>query len=134
MNQQQVTLVYDGHCKLCSWGVAWALARIPRDKIRFIPAQNDEGVAILAKTGINALNPQTIVVQDGEDIMVKSSAVLYLLKMCGGFWAGLVNVLDILPAPFLDWIYSAIASRRYQLFGSLDTCYIPDTTAPDNNH
>lgn len=130
MNEHdKIIVVYDGHCRLCSWGVSWVLHRIPVDKIRYVPVQADEGATIMAKAGLNALNPQTIVVKHGETLWVKSAALLYLASLCSGFTRYLGKAFGFLPRPFRDWLYLWIASRRYRLFGRLDTCFVPSNTA-----
>lgn len=114
---------------MCSWGVAWALVRIPPEKIRYLPVQSDEGAAIMAKAGIDTLFPQTIVVTDGDLTYIKSQAVLVIMKMCGGVTSWMANALGLLPASFLDALYLWIGKRRYRIFGQLNSCYVP----PANN-
>jgi predicted DCC family thiol-disulfide oxidoreductase YuxK len=124
-NDDKVILVYDGFCRLCSWGVAWVLARVPADDIRFVAAQSPEGAILMAKAGINHLTPETILVADGELTFIKGKAVLYLLKMCGGFSAWMAWLLGLLPSPVTDGLYAWLAARRYRWFGQLNSCYSP---------
>jgi predicted DCC family thiol-disulfide oxidoreductase YuxK len=129
MNGDKVILVYDGYCRLCSWGVAWILAQVPPHKIRFIPQQAPEGAALMAKAGLDALAPQSIAVIDGDSILTKSKAVLHLLKRCGGVWAWMAMLSGLIPAAFADRLYTWLAARRYRWFGRLGVCYIPENAA-----
>jgi len=44
----------------------------------------------------------------------------------GGFWR-LLLIFKAIPEPLLNWIYRGIAKRRYNWFGKLDQCPLPET-------
>lgn len=124
-NPPTITLVYDGLCRLCSWGVSWVLPRIPADRIRYLPAQSDEGAAIMARAGINAMDPSTVIVTDGTHIMTKSRSIIFLLRACGGMSRATAWFLALFPAGVTDTAYDWLAANRYRLFGKRTSCFIP---------
>ena len=55
---------------------------------------------------------------------------------CGSssFWGrrGLFSyALILIPAPLRDWVYNWVAGHRYQWFGRLDSCLVPDPGVAD---
>jgi predicted DCC family thiol-disulfide oxidoreductase YuxK len=82
---QAITIVYDGFCYLCTGSTAW-IARRCDDRVRFVPAQSDEGAGALKAVGLNALDPESfLIVKDGQCFQ-KSAAVIAALKVVGGGW------------------------------------------------
>lgn len=81
----------------------------------------------MKQAGINATNPQSIVVAHGGKLLIKSAAILYLLNQCDGLAYLLGKILGIFPDRFLDWIYYTIATNRYHIFGKLDSCFVPES-------
>ena len=55
---------------------------------------------------------------------VKSTAVLEIARYVGGVW-GLATVGYLMPRALRDWLYDAVARRRYAVFGRLDACPLP---------
>lgn len=78
----------------------------------------------MTQAGINALDPQTVLVVAGNNFFMKSDALLFLMKMQGRGWSILAAMLSILPPSFLDWLYLFIAKRRYRWFGKLPSCLV----------
>ena len=67
---------------------------------------------------------QSIVLKNGEEVKVKSSAVLTIAKDLSGPWS-LLYIFIIVPRLFRDGIYNLIARYRYSWFGKKDQCMIP---------
>lgn len=68
----------------------------------------------------------TLVVVDTEGKKhVRSSAVGFVLKRLGGFWAVLGSLLLAIPRPVRDWGYRFVARNRYRLVGKRDECRLP---------
>ncbi len=117
-------IVYDGLCHLCSGSVAWIARRVD-DRVRFVPAQSDEGTGALKAAGLNALDPESfLLVQDGQHLQ-KSRAVIAVLDVVGGGWKATAPSLQLLPRPAADKIYGWIAANRYKWFGRRTTCFLP---------
>jgi predicted DCC family thiol-disulfide oxidoreductase YuxK len=121
---QAITIVYDGLCHLCSGSMTW-IARRVNGRVRFVPAQSDEGAEALKAVGLNALDPESfLVVKDGHCLQ-KSTAVIAALNVVGGGWKMAALLLGLLPRSIADRIYDWVAANRYKWFGKRTTCFVP---------
>jgi predicted DCC family thiol-disulfide oxidoreductase YuxK len=121
---QPITIVYDGLCHLCSGSVAWIARRVD-DRVRFVPAQSEEGAEALKAVGLNALDPESfLVVKDGQSLQ-KTTAVIAALNVVGGGWKIAALLLRLLPRSIADKIYDWVAANRYKWFGKRATCLVP---------
>lgn len=70
------------------------------------------------------VNYNSVVYQHGENIYIKSMAVLKILNELGGIWK-LANIFSLFPTSLLDRLYDFIASHRYSWFGKKNQCMVP---------
>lgn len=122
-------ILYDGVCGFCDRTVRFVLRRDPRGRFRFAPLQSDFAAAALARHGRDACDLDTVALlldpgTAAERLLVKSDAVLAILRGLGGGWA-LVGGLRWLPRRLRDAAYDAFARRRYAWFGRFDACPLP---------
>src|SRR5437899_1665094 len=94
------TIYYDGHCGLCHRWVRFVLAVDSDGSLfRFAPLQ---GATFLAKVTERARAglPDSVAVQtaDGE-LVVRSAAVVHVLRRLGGGWAALGWAIRLVPSP-----------------------------------
>src|SRR5690349_15476156 len=68
-------------------------------------------------------SPDNAVVLNGRAYLRSDSALQVLRRLPGWRWAGLALTV---PRPLRDWVYTRIARNRYRLFGSTESCLIPD--------
>ena len=54
-----------------------------------------------------------------------SEAALRIARRLGPPWSTL-RVLRIVPRKIREWVYGAVARRRYGWFGRMDACPVPD--------
>jgi predicted DCC family thiol-disulfide oxidoreductase YuxK len=116
-NKRLITVFYDGHCGLCHGFVRFLLtADGSGNKFDFAPLQGDYFIAtIAAAKRINL--PDSIVVQDEDgNLLLRSSAVLYVFARLGGFWRLLASLARLLPRSLLDRCYDGVARVRLKLF------------------
>ena len=128
-------VLYDGICGLCNRTVQFVLKRDRAAVFRFAPLQSPLAGRVLAKHDKDATDLDTVYVllngdpadlaKDGEVLLERSSAVIYMLRRLGGFWGVVGNVLRWIPRPVRDWGYGIIAKIRYRVFGKYDTCPVP---------
>ena len=112
-------IFYDGHCALCQGTIVFVLKQDRSGELfRFAPLQGSkfaEDVAPERRAGL----PDSIVVHTNDGaILVRSDAVLHILRRLGGvckFWAG---ILAIVPGGLRDAVYNLIARIRYRVFGT----------------
>ncbi|MBX3024163.1 DUF393 domain-containing protein [bacterium] len=122
-------ILYDGVCGFCDRTVRFVLRRDARGRFRFAPLQSDFAAAALARHGRDAGDLDTVaLLRDAgsadERLLVKSDAVLAILRELGGGWA-LLGPLRWLPRRLRDAAYDAFARRRYAWFGRFDACPLP---------
>jgi predicted DCC family thiol-disulfide oxidoreductase YuxK len=117
-------ILFDGVCNLCNGIVQFIIKRDPNGKFRFASLQSACGQKLLGKFGLPSNEFDSIVLIQGEQYFLKSSAGLRILKELGGLWK-LLLVFTYLPAPFRDFIYDQIARSRYRIFGKRESCMIP---------
>lgn len=123
--QQNGIVFYDGLCGLCDRWVRFVLARDKHQTLKFAPLQGD--TARQRNDLPTELHSVVFVIQPGtpqEQIFYRSTATLLLLDHVGGFWR-MVSWLRIIPRPLRDWVYAAIARRRYQWSERFATCRVP---------
>src|SRR5579864_5730817 len=111
------TIYYDGHCGLCHRWVRFVLATDPDGSLfRFAPLQGETFQAQVAESARAGL-PVSVVVQsaDGE-LLIRSAAVVHVLRRLGGGWAVLGAAIRLIPGPLRDVLYDWIARVRYRLF------------------
>jgi len=97
-------LLYDGTCGLCHRAVRFVVAEDVHAAFSFEPLPADE--------------PQESVVIRTEDglRLVRSDAVIYMLRRLGGLWRVFGTVFAIAPRGLRDACYDLIARWRYRLF------------------
>lgn len=118
-------LLFDGICNLCSGMVNFIIRRDPQKKFRFAALQSDGGQAIIKRYHINEPPMSTFIFIHGDAWFVKSTAALKLFREMGGIWK-MLYILIIIPRPIRDFLYDIMAKTRYTLFGTRDSCMIPD--------
>ena len=118
-------VLFDGHCNLCSGAVNFLLARDPRGVLRFAALQSPAGRRLLAEHGLPIPDePDTMVLIEGDRVLVRSSAALAATKYLRFPWP-LARVGFVVPRLLRDAIYRLVARNRYRWFGKTEQCRIP---------
>jgi predicted DCC family thiol-disulfide oxidoreductase YuxK len=86
--------------------------------------QGVEGRALLTDHGIDADDPLTFLVIDGDKTYVQSDATIHLLAQAGRMWR-LIGLTRLVPRPVRDGLYRLVARNRYRWFGRRATCFLP---------
>jgi predicted DCC family thiol-disulfide oxidoreductase YuxK len=122
---------FDGYCVLCSRFVAFCLARDPDGRLKFASTQSALGQRVLEELGLpDGTFERTILLLDGEDVYVRSAAVLRALHYLQGPARWLRPLLSV-PASLRDPIYDIVARNRYRWFGRRSTCLMPTAETRD---
>jgi predicted DCC family thiol-disulfide oxidoreductase YuxK len=72
------------------------------------------------------------VLDDKNNVLVRSAAVIYVMKRLGGVWFLSASLLSFWPRALRDFGYVAVASLRKTMFGATkETCPLvpPDLRA-----
>jgi predicted DCC family thiol-disulfide oxidoreductase YuxK len=129
-------LLYDGVCGLCNRLVQFILKRDRAAIFRFASLQSPFAGRILARYGANPADLDTVYVVvdhngEGELLLARSDAVVFILSRLGGVWRATTFLLPIVPRPLRDWAYRIVARNRYRIFGRYDTCPLPSEDTCD---
>jgi predicted DCC family thiol-disulfide oxidoreductase YuxK len=114
---------YDGHCGLCHRAVRFLLAEDRGEAFHFAPLGGDAFQAAIPEDRRTCL-PDSNVLQTADGrLLVRSAAVIHMVRRLGGVWRLLGETARFMPARLLDWFYDGIASVRQRLFRSpAETC------------
>jgi len=124
MADTPITVFYDGHCGLCHGLVRFLIVRDPDGaKFQYAPLQGEYCVQVISHTQRQNLPDSIVVRTDEGKLLVKSAAVVYLLKRISGLWYMVGVVLEILPTKLRDFGYDCSARVRRRLFSTTEnTC------------
>jgi predicted DCC family thiol-disulfide oxidoreductase YuxK len=118
-------VIFDGECNLCSSIVNFIKKHTY--EIQFEQMQSQSGIHLMHHFGCSAGNFNSLVLLKNNMILVKSKAVLHIVRELDGLWP-LLYVFNIIPQFILDKIYDKIADNRYKWFGKTKNCQLPSST------
>ena len=114
MRKTPLVVLIDGTCVLCNGTAAWLARRNTVGGMVF--ATNQGEVARIAGEPPGG-DQGTLVVWDGSRRLVRSAAVLVLLRELGGGWRLLAWLGWFWPSSLGDFIYDQVARRRHRFAG-----------------
>ncbi len=123
-------ILFDGICGWCTGWVRFLIKHDNRKRFQFAPLQSPLGQHLLATYQFSQENFSTFVVITPDTYFTKSTAVLNIVRHLGGLWY-LLYVFILVPRIVRDMVYDFIARYRYQLRGTLTTCYRPPAEHQD---
>jgi len=117
-------ILFDGVCNLCNASVNFVIKHDKNEQFLFASFQSDAAKEIMLHFNLKNLNLDSIVLIEGGKIYEKSTAILRIIRLLdGGF--KLLYFFRVIPKFIRDWLYNAIAKKRYRLFGKRESCMIP---------
>jgi len=112
-------VMYDGVCKLCSWGVSIVKKKSPPELIQCIPYQRKPEV--FQQYPEIPKDMSSVAFIDEGKVYLESTGVL---KACSylsfPYWT--MSGLLVVPAFLRNPLYRFIARNRYSVFGKKDQC------------
>jgi len=114
-------VLFDGACGLCHRGVRFVVRHERQPRVRFASLQSEWARAALLERGLNADAMDTMIVLDGDRVLVRSDAVLFVAGELRRPWRW-VQVLKVLPRWVRDPGYRVVARWRQRVFGKRDVC------------
>jgi len=121
----QPIVVFDGECALCNGFVAWLIRHDKRAVFLIAGSNGEVGRAVIAAAGLEeAVTASTIVVWDGSTGLVRSDAVLEILRRLGWPWRA-SGTARLVPRTWRDGVYKAIAKRRARVRAEDPACGVP---------
>jgi predicted DCC family thiol-disulfide oxidoreductase YuxK len=104
--------------------VSWIIRRDRRRRFRFAPLQSPAGERLQLKYNLDPGALDTMILVEDGTAYLRSTAALRIVRDLGPPYS-LVSGLIAVPAPVRDFIYDALAWRRYRWFGRKDHCMVP---------
>ena len=113
---------FDGVCNLCQGSVRYLIKHDKKGVLKFASLQGKYAKDFVNETEIQSM--QSVLFFDGKMLYKKSTAVLKLSRLLGG-WHQLLLLGYILPRFIRDRLYNIVAKNRYRWFGKKDQCMLP---------
>lgn len=123
-------VLFDGQCNFCDGTVRWILRRDTRKHFRFAWLQSDYGRSTLKRLGMEQEPLGTLILLEGDQACLRSTAALRILRSLPGPWPWLYPLI-VIPRPIRDAVYRFIARHRYRWFGRKETCAWPSDEVKD---
>jgi predicted DCC family thiol-disulfide oxidoreductase YuxK len=117
-------ILFDGVCNLCNRFVQFVIERDPDGRFQFGALQSAAARRLLDQHDALSPVPDSVVLVEEGRVFTASTAALRIVRHLRFPWPLAAAVLAI-PRPLRDWIYSAVARRRYRWFGKRDQCMVP---------
>lgn len=114
---------FDGYCILCNGLVDFLLQVDTRQKLKFASLQGTTAKKHIPASYLVETD-SIIFINNTHEILIKSKAIIEILKTLGGFWK-IFSLFSIIPEKILNIFYDFIAKNRYGWFGKRDQCRIP---------
>ena len=124
MIENKKIIFYDGLCSMCNRFVRILITLDKKEKFLLASLQGKNG-KILQKKFSKELHEVDSVIFYNKQVYTKSSAVINILSELGGLYK-LAYIFNIIPSFISDSIYDYIARNRFQWFGKLDKCPMPE--------
>ncbi len=124
MSEPHPIIVFDGMCVLCSANARFILRHDEAGRFRLATMQSEAGSALMARFGIDPLDPETFILVDGDRVRRNSDAALAIVAGLGWPLKALA-ALRIVPRPLRDTVYRIVARNRYRWFGRREQCFVP---------
>jgi predicted DCC family thiol-disulfide oxidoreductase YuxK len=131
MSDESALLLYDGSCGFCARSVQFVLRHeSARRTLRFAALESAIGLEVRARhPAIEGVDSVVWVdssnAADVEHVLVRSAAVLRVLKYLGGIWRVLAGLAAMVPRSIADALYDFIARHRHKLTRGNPACLIP---------
>ena len=135
----RLLVIFDGRCGFCNRSVRWFLRRDRFDRMRFAPFESPKVSSLLHGQALHGealiseaatFDPSTILVVrnaagPGESLLVRSNAVIAMLRELPSPWPSIAAALQWIPRPLRDLGYRIVARLRFQVGRRLATCPLP---------
>lgn len=119
-------IIFDGHCVLCSSGIAWMLKRDPNGTSRHAVIQDPIPQAIYRHYGLDAERFDTFMVLWNGVPYTRWAGALAAARTMPPPWRWLGQIGRVVPSFIGDRIYDWVQRNRIGWFGARKQCFIPD--------
>lgn len=120
MHKNEKVIIFDGICGLCNTSVDILIALDTHRRFKYTSVQGE-----FVKTLDIEQDIDSIIFYEDRTLYYKSTAILKILKSLGGIWV-IVNIFYLIPRVVRDFVYDVIAKYRYNIFGKMESCRMPN--------
>ncbi len=124
-------LLFDGFCNLCDKTVQFIIKEDKRNVFKFAPIQSEYAQRFLIKNKLQSESFKTVILIYKNKLYYRSSAILKILILLGGYWKIFAFVMILIPTSIRNFVYNYVAKKRYFWFGKKDQCIIPTPEQKD---
>jgi predicted DCC family thiol-disulfide oxidoreductase YuxK len=129
-SSRHAVVVFDGECAFCNRWVDFLIRFDRHDIFRFTARQSEAGLAFSGRAGLPESGVGSIVLVDAGQVLLRSTAVLRMLRLLG-FPFSLAAIFSLIPVAIRDVGYDFVARNRTRWFGRTQACRLP---APAERH
>jgi len=116
-------LVLDAECGLCTRSALFLKPRLTAaGSLRFVGQQSEEGRSLMERLPPALRSLDTVVLFRGEQVHVRSAAVLRCGLYLRWWYRWLVPLGLLIPRPIRDAVYGVIARNRTRWWPPSDSC------------
>ena len=120
VEKKERIIIFDGICGFCNKSID-TLIKVDEEKLfQYTSLQGEYIKKLDVPKGL-----ESIVFYEDEKLYYKSTAILKILRSLGGVGV-IANILIIIPRFMRDFIYDVIAKYRYDIFGKMESCRMPE--------
>lgn len=124
ITSEDVVLVFDAECVVCSGWVHFVLKWDRAGTIKIAAVQSEAGRALNTYAGLDPDDVDTMLLVHKGVAYAKSTAFLRACRYFR-FPMNLAQIGLLIPWFIRNWFYDRIAKNRYRLFGKKELCLIP---------
>ena len=117
-------VLFDGTCAFCEGAVKFIAARDPEGYFKFGASQTPAAVKLLAQHQVSRESARSIILIDGGEIYMRSTATLRIARKLTWPWSMAAAFLYV-PRPLRDGVYRVVAAIRHRIAGKSNACEIP---------
>jgi predicted DCC family thiol-disulfide oxidoreductase YuxK len=117
-------VLFDGTCGFCEGSVRFIARRDRRGYFRFAPSQWPQAAAVLARHGLTREAARSLVLIEGDQVYVRSTASLRVAARLDWPWRAAAWLLWV-PEPLRDAVYRVVARVRHRLARPSNACELP---------
>lgn len=114
---------FDGICGMCNSTVDFLMARDPEGRLSFAPLQGETAEKVVPSEVRKNLD--TFVFLEAGELYFRTTALVRILWVLGGFWGCVGWLLWLIPAPVRNLGYRLVAKIRYRIAGKKESCRMP---------
>lgn len=105
-------IFYDGNCPMCAGLVRFLIPRDKHRRFRFAPLGGETYQARFTDREQNKIPDTLVVLRRDGSVLIRSTAVLYVLHRLGSWWGMLGTIGMVFPVFIRDGVYRLVARLR----------------------